>query len=206
MQITSGRGPTECCWVVAQVAEKMLEDAGKLGIQADILEAIPGEEAQTYKSILLSMEGQSKDQSEQFIGQWMGTVQWIGKSQFRPHHKRKNWYVGVEAFLPPEQTKWSPQELNIETMRASGPGAQHVNKVETAVRITHLPTGISVTAQEERSQMLNRKLALARIAKAFEQIDGQQAENIQQDRWRQHNELERGNPVQVFQGKKFKRK
>ena len=137
------------------------------------------------------------------VNQWIGTVQWIGKSQFRPQTKRINWFVGVEIYLPPEQLKWSADELKIETMRASGPGGQHANKVESAVRITHMPTGISATAQEERSQMLNRKLAMARLTAHFEEANSQKTKNVQKDRWHQHNALERGNPVRIYKGSKF---
>ena len=57
------------------------------------------------------------------------------------------------------------KEVQIQTMRGSGPGGQHRNKVETAVRITHIPTGITVTATEHRSQLRNKKLALERLQK-----------------------------------------
>jgi len=55
------------------------------------------------------------------------------------------------------------KEVHIQTLRGSGPGGQHRNKVETAVRITHIPTGITVTATEHRSQLRNKKLALERL-------------------------------------------
>ncbi len=55
-------------------------------------------------------------------------------------------------------------DIKIETMRASGPGGQHVNKTESAVRITHFPTGMNTIAKEARSQQQNKKLALARLA------------------------------------------
>lgn len=200
LQITSGRGPVECCWVVARVAEAILREAERLGVKAEVIEASPGEKPRTNKSVLISMRGTECS----LVSGWIGTVQWIGESQFRPGHKRKNWYVGVEMFSPPEESDWSAKDLKVETMRSSGPGGQHVNKVESAVRITHLPSGISVAAREERSQTMNKKLALARLAKIFAEQADDQKKSIRQDRWQQHNELERGNPVRVFKGDKFR--
>lgn len=199
LQITSGRGPIECCWVVAQLSTVIIAAAKKQQIKAEIIEAIPSEVRHTYKSLLISLQGTDIAAIEQ----WVGTVQWIGQSPFRPKHKRKNWYVGVELYTPPAQTQWSNNELKIETMRASGAGGQHVNKVETAVRVTHIPSGLTTIAKEERSQILNKKLALMRMAQLFEQQTQQNTKGVTQERWQQHNALERGNPVRVFKGNKF---
>ena len=196
MQITSGRGPVECCWVVGQLIPVIRKEAQTLGFQAEIIKAIPGPERETYKSILLAISGH--DQS--FKKSWEGTVLWIGRSKFRPQHKRKNWYVGVKALLPPASSEWSEKNLKFETMRASGPGGQHVNKTESAVRVTHLPTGIQIKAKEERSQRMNRQLALARLADLLSQRNLDAKEQAQKDRWQAHNELERGNPIRIFTG------
>ncbi|MFH2045413.1 MAG: peptide chain release factor H [Pseudomonadota bacterium] len=199
VQISSGRGPVECCWVVARLAEVILNEAEKQGVKAEIIEAIPGEAGQTFKSILISMKGVDCS----VIKPWIGTVQWVGKSHFRPQHKRKNWYVGVELYMPSEQTKWSDNEFKVETMRASGPGGQHLNKVESAVRVIHLPTGLSTSVKEERSQYLNKRLAMARMVSLFEFEEEKKIKSVKKDCWYQHNELERGKPVKIFKGRKF---
>ena len=90
--------------------------------------------------------------------------------------------------------------MRIETLRASGPGGQHVNRTESAVRVTHLPTGLSALAQEERSQHLNRRLALARLAHRFDERAETQTRAAETTRWRQHTQLIRGNPVRVYRG------
>jgi peptide chain release factor len=87
-----------------------------------------------------------------------------------------------------------------ETMRASGPGGQHVNRTESAVRVTHLPTGVQASASEERSQHRNRKLALARLAAKLEEQTERSHGELRQQRWRAHQDLERGNAVRVLRG------
>lgn len=201
LQITSGRGPAECGWVVAQLTQRILEEAAKSVLEVQVLEAVPEDRPKTFKSVLLALDGPG---APAFIEPWIGTVQWVGTSPFRPHHKRRNWYVGVESLTPPDHPSWAPGEIKVETMRSSGPGGQHVNKSETAVRITHLPTGLSAIAREERSQYLNRKLALARLNLLLEKETARSIDQAQKARWDLHNALKRGDPVGVYEGLNFK--
>jgi peptide chain release factor len=201
LQITSGQGPAECCWVVARLVEVLRREASAAGLTLDLLEATEGDKTGTFRSVLLSLDG---EREANFASSWRGTVQWIGKSPYRPNHKRKNWFVGIEVFAPPEKPAWSEDELEVETMRASGPGGQHVNKTTSAVRITHVPTGLAVIAREERSQHRNRKLALARLADLFAKQGTKAEGNARQQRWEQHATLERGNAIRVFRGEDFK--
>jgi peptide chain release factor len=201
VQISAGEGPAECCWVVARLEEVLIEQAAAVGLEARVLERVDGEQPGTFKTVLLSLDG---DDPAAFMADWEGTVQWIGKSPYRPHHKRKNWFVGVETFEPPATPRWSDDELRVDVMRSSGPGGQHVNKTESAVRVTHLPTGLSAIAREERSQHLNRRLALARLARLFEQ-QGQASEaDLRRQRWQKHHALVRGQAVRVFEGPDFR--
>lgn len=200
LQITSGRGPEECCWVVAKLLECIIKEAEINGISCKIIEMISGGKSNMPKSVLVSLEG---DAVNTFARSFEGTVQWIGKSMLRPHHKRKNWYVGVNLFSPPDEKKWSFDQLKIEKMSSSGPGGQNVNKRETAVRIIHMPTGLRVTAQEERSQYLNKKLALSRLNELLKQKESDAEIKNQSSRWNEHNRLERGNPVRVYKNEKF---
>lgn len=201
LQITSGRGPEECEWVVAQLTEKLLEEGRAAGLTLETLEAVPGRHRQTLCSALIAVEGEG---AEHWAGRWQGTVLWTGKSPFRPRHKRKNWFVGIEKFSAPEATFWRESDLKIEVMRSSGPGGQHVNKTESAVRITHLPSGLSAIAREERSQQRNRRLALARLFSVKESSEEDNRDQARKNRWQQHNQLVRGNPVRVFAGEDFR--
>ena len=87
----------------------------------------------------------------------------IRQSPFNQAKKRQTAFVSVTANEAPatiERNPLPPSSLRIDTYRSSGPGGQHANKTETAVRITHTPTGLTASAQSQRSQSANRKLAL----------------------------------------------
>jgi peptide chain release factor len=195
LQITAGKGPAECAWAVIRVLEKILEEAAASRLEAKTVEIEPGPQPGTAQSALIALSGTSV---EAFVKSWQGTVQWTARSPFRPEHKRKNWFVGIEALEPVEDTCFDAKDVKWETMRASGPGGQHVNRTESAVRITHVPTGMQASASEERSQHRNRKLALARLAKKLAERDHKQRGAAREQRWRAHQALERGNPIRTF--------
>ncbi|MGL4668354.1 MAG: peptide chain release factor-like protein, partial [Saezia sp.] len=94
-------------------------------------------------------------------------------------------------------------EVAFETMRSSGPGGQHVNKTESAVRATHLPTGISVKVQTGRSQHANKNMAFLLLRHKLDEHKNTQLDQQKTERWMQHYQLERGNPVRTFTGDKF---
>jgi peptide chain release factor len=91
------------------------------------------------------------------------------RSPLRPGHARKNWFIGVIA-LPPCRAA-SPltlSDLRFESFRAGGPGGQHQNKTESAVRVVHVPTGLAAVARDGRSQHRNKALAIARLQALLE--------------------------------------
>lgn len=203
LQVTSGRGPDECGWVVARVVDEIVREAMAQGHDLRILETVKGGTDGTYKSALLAVEGQALGA---FIAGWQGTIQWVGASPFRPNHKRKNWFVGVNQFAPPADHVFCPQDLKFESMRSSGPGGQHTNKTESAVRVTYLPTGLSAVAQEERSQHLNRSLAMSRLYERWQAERQSEHNQSRKAQWESHDALERGNPTRTYRGPTFKRK
>lgn len=205
LQISAGRGPEECGWVVFQLVPYLIREAGQCGLKTKLIEAVPGNGSKTWKSAVIAVEGEKKYMTD-FLSTWQGAVQWIGKSMFRPNHKRKNWFVGVEIFKPVDQKAWDLKNIRVERMRSSGPGGQHANKTETAIRVTHIPTGLCAVSQQERSQYLNKNLALARLKELMHQKKNQSKAELDGMRWHQHNGLERGNAGQIFEGKDFRRK
>ena len=196
LQITSGRGPAECCRVVALVLEKILAQARKLGLKAEVIEREEGEINRTLFSAIVSLEG---SKSEEIVDEWEGTIQWIAQSPYRIYHKRKNWFVGVNSFISSELNEIDTRYITYQALRSSGPGGQHVNKTESAVRATHAPSGLSVKASDQRSQIQNKKLATERLLIKLSAWDIEQTMQKAQENWNNHNNLQRGNPVKIIQ-------
>mgnify|MGYP003390576048 FL=1 len=195
IQITSGKGPAECERAVFMVSEEMKLDAKKKGIDLKTLDLVYGKQPQTLFSILFEADGNNV---ESFCDSWKGVVQWVSTSPFRRHHKRKNWFVGVNVFDKPKEIYWNSNEIEFQTLRSSGPGGQNVNKVESAVRATHRTTGISVTASDERSQLMNKKAAEERLRAKLLSNQMQETFEADKERWMVHNLLKRGDPIKIF--------
>ncbi len=198
IQITSGRGPVECCRVVVLVMQKIIEQAQQYGFSIETVEHEEGQQDGCLFSATLSITGEN---IAQFKQEWEGSVLWVArKNPFRPWHRRKNWFVGVRFFKPLESQQIDERDIVYDTTRSSGPGGQNVNKVETAVRATHVPTGLSVLASDMRTQVQNKKLARERLLMKLSAIEEEKALAQTHSVWMNHNTLERGNPVKTFKG------
>lgn len=196
LQLSSAQRPDECCLAVKLSLDRLIKEAAEQRVSITLLESEPGRYSGTLRSALLSLDG---DNAFALSERWCGTLQWIFPSPFRPHHGRKNWYVGVGRFSCDEQKQ--SEEIRFETLRASGPGGQHVNKTDSAVRATHLASGISVKVQSERSQHANKRLARLLIAWKLEQQRQSDGAVLKSERRMFHHQIERGNPLRTFSGR-----
>ena len=204
LNISAGNGPEECAHAAALTLKAFENEIeGQENIKMRIIETEASGIKGNIRSALIALEGENV---KSIAESWTGIIQWIWQSAYRPHHKRKNWFVLVKPVSEPEDllSSLDIRDVRFETTRAGGPGGQHVNKTETAVRAVHIPTGKSAVARGERSQLLNKKLALSRLASIFKKeqnaIEAQSLSEIRHSHW----ELERGNPIRVYHGESLK--
>lgn len=199
--LSAGRGPGECQMAVRGLIGALCEEAALAGIGAQLLETEPGPHGPV--SALLALEGPS---AEALARDWEGTIRWTSPSPLRPGWKRKNWFVGVSILAPPPPGQaLDERDLRFETCRSSGPGGQHVNKTNSAVRVTHLKSGLTAFAQEERSQHRNKALAIARLAERLAAQEAEGKASASQERRNRHDQLERGGERRIYLGPNFRR-
>lgn len=202
IQITSGRGPAECTRVVARVLQILIDEARSQGLDVQVLQKIAGDKNGSVETALLSIEG---DQTLRFVSTWIGTIQWIGESEIRKDHKRKNWFIGIFEVESAENVEVKDTDISYQAMRSSGAGGQHVNKVSSAIRATHLSTGIQVVAMDSRSQHQNKKLAYERLQVKIREKLFESLKTNELSQWKNQMLIERGNPVRKFRGSDFKK-
>ena len=196
LQITSGRGPAECCRVVALVLERIVRQAQASGLKMEMIEREVGPVNRTLLSATIALQGAA---SGELADEWEGTVQWIAQSPYRIYHKRKNWFVGVHSFVLSESQEATERDFRYETLRASGPGGQHVNKTESAIRVTHLPTGTVVECQDQRSQYKNKDRAMKILrSKLYEAEQARQNAEIAATRRSQVGTGDRSGKIRTY--------
>lgn len=203
LQLSANTGPEECCLAVRKALTSLIDEATALTVRVEVLEQVAGERPGNLRSVLLALEGVHAHALAQ---RWQGSLQWVCASPYRPGHKRKNWFIGAELFEPdaPASTQaLQDKDLRFETLRASGPGGQHVNKTDSAVRATHVPTELSVKVQTERSQQANKRLARALLACKLALLTQDAIGQSRAERRIQHHQVERGNAGRVFLGEAF---
>ena len=174
LEIGAGAGGTEACDWAQMLCRMYMRWAERRGFKAEILSESPGD-VTGYRGVTIGIEGP-------FVYGYLksehGVHRLVRISPFDASGRRHTSFAIVDVVpeVAEEDVDIDPDDLKIETFRAGGAGGQHVNKTESAIRITHLPTGITVNCQNERSQHKNRAAGMTILASRLAELQRAETE------------------------------
>ena len=195
---TSGNGPAECRVALKSLLSILEKEARGRDCEIEVT-ASRSPDQYGPVSAIVTLRGED---AQSLAADYCGSIRFIFKSRIRPGHKRQNWFIGIRrielADTPSETATIHTNDLRFETLRAGGPGGQHQNTTDSAVRAIHIPTGITVTCRDERSQHRNKALAVRRLQTMLQLLAERENQNAKAALFLANKELERGNEVKVF--------
>ncbi|MEG2973947.1 MAG: peptide chain release factor 2 [Clostridium sp.] len=197
LSIHAGAGGTEACDWAEMVLRMYTRWAESKGFKTEIIDYLPGDEV-GVKSASLEIKG---EYAYGYLKSEKGVHRLVRISPFDSAGKRHTSFLSVEVL--PEITQQQDidirtEDLKIDTYRAGGAGGQHVNKTESAIRITHLPTGIIVQCQNQRSQHSNKETAMKMLKSKLIEIKEREHKERIEDLTGDHNQIGWGSQIRSY--------
>ncbi len=197
LSIHSGAGGTEACDWVSMLFRMYSRWVERNGYTQSLIDLLPGEEA-GIKRITIHVKG---DYAYGYLKSEIGVHRLVRISPFDANARRHTSFAAVDV-LPEieeeEEIEIDEKELRVDTYRASGAGGQHVNKTSSAVRITHVPTGIVAQCQSERSQHQNRRVAMSMLKAKMYQIKETEREKELSAAYDEKGEIAWGHQIRSY--------
>ena len=197
VSIHAGAGGTDSQDWTEILLRMYLRWAERRKMPSEILDESPGEEA-GYKSVTVRISGK---RAFGWLRAERGVHRLVRLSPFDQAHRRHTSFALVEVIPEIEEAtdiEIRPEDLKVDVYRSSGAGGQHVNKTSSAVRMTHLPSGIIVTCQNERSQIKNRDMALKVLRSRLVALREQQRSEQRQELKGAHQSNEWGSQIRSY--------